>query len=619
MKKLVIIILIINHSISYSDQSKQSGLYQLDAVFSAAIKTNDTDPLQALSEVQGITPKTDNQQAQLQLVLSQIYSNLDYPDKMLHHTELGLKKIDVQSEPWLFNFLTVTRIEALDRLDKGGSEIETLQSIIDWSTVNQQPELTALALIQISYLYIKIEDYKKALDAIQSAAKFAPDSGLFVKKSDVAYHMAAIYVHRNEFELALPYFEASYAEHKANQNFIGMSVDLFEMGRANLELMNNELGVLQLLQSIEVSTSIGDDQGIAYANAELAYHYINQQEYALAEKALSQAGQLFKQASNANRLFDIIIQSVRLNTELGDFQTAQSYLDEATALNQLHQIRYGQITIDKNKSSLLAAQGDYQGAYETYLQARQSEDTLESQLSAEKLHEVRARYEVESNALKNQLLAEQNQEQVTTIKFQTKLNTIMLISIGLLGLLLFLSLWLNQKLKKQGLKLHELANFDELSGLKNRSNIVSSIRSELEKLNQDDQFSLVMIDLDHFKTINDTYGHALGDKVLQTFGSYCLTLNQHTNLIGRLGGEEFLIGFNGNEPGSVYQLIDELRIKTEKMPSVISAPGLKVSLSAGICYSHGSHRFRDILKVADDVMYEAKRKGRNQIVTAELD
>lgn len=619
MKKLVIILLIINHSISYSGQPKQPGLYQLDDFYSAVIKTNNTDPLKALSDVQDIKPKTNYQQAQLQLVLSQIYSHLDYPDKMLQHTELGLKAIDSQTEPWLFNLLRVNRVEALDRLDKGGSEIETLQSIIHWSTKNQHPELTALALIQISYLYIKVEDYKKALDAIQSAAKVAPNSGLFVKKSDVDYHMAGIYVHRNEFELALPYFETSYAENKVEQNLIAMSINLFEMGRANLELMNNELGVTQLLQSIELSTSIGDDQGIAYANAELAYHYIEQQEYALAEKALFQAGQLFEQASNANRLFDVMIQSVKLKTELGDYQSAQQYLDEATALNQLHQIRYGQTTIDKNKSSLLAAQGDYQGAYETYVQARRSEDTLESQLSAEKLHEIRARYEVESNALKNQLLAEQNQEQVETIAFQTKQNTLMLILIGLLVLLLILSLWLNQKLKKQGMKLHELANFDELSGLKNRSNIVSSIRSKLEMLNQDDQFSLVMIDLDHFKTINDTYGHALGDKVLQTFGSYCSTLDQHTNLIGRMGGEEFLIGFNGNQPDEVYQLIDELRIKTENMPSVISAPGLKVSLSAGICHSHGSHRFRDILKVADDVMYKAKRKGRNQIVTAELD
>lgn len=618
MKKLIFILLFLFSALSHSDPSQQLYIYQLDEFYSEVLKTTDSDPLLALSILESHQASSNTDQAQHQLILSQIYSNLDYPKKMLHHSEAGLKVIEKQTEPWLFNLLKVYQIEALDRLDKGGAEIQTLKQVIQWSEANQHHELTALALVQISYLYIKVEDYKNALAAIQQATEKAAEPNPFLKQSEVTYHMAGIYVHRNEFELALPYFEASYAENKAEQNLISMSINLFEMGRANIELKNYELGVMQLLQSIELSESIGDDQGVAYGHAELAYHYLEQQDYTSAEESLSAAVDLFKQANNALMLFDILIQSVRLKTELGQYQEAQVILDEAIDLNNTHQIRYGQITIDKDKSNLLAAQGDFQTAYTTYVNAIQAENRLESQLSAEKLHEIRARYEVENNVMKNKLLAEQNQDQIKTIANQTKQNIQLLLAATLLSLLLLLFIWLNRKLKKQGLKLHELANFDELSGLKNRSNVVSCIRSELEKLNQDDQFSLVMIDLDHFKAINDTFGHALGDKVLQRFGAYCSELDGHTNLIGRLGGEEFLIGFNGYQPDKVFQLIDALRIKTENMSSEIEAPGLKVTLSAGICHSYGSHRFRDILKVADDVMYEAKKSGRNQILSENL-
>ncbi len=79
-----------------------------------------------------------------------------------------------------------------------------------------------------------------------------------------------------------------------------------------------------------------------------------------------------------------------------------------------------------------------------------------------------------------------------------------------------------------------------------------------------------------------------------------------------------MLGCDNGSQTDIHQLIEQLRIKTEKMNHMINAPGLKVSMSAGICFSQGSQRFRDILKCADEAMYQAKHNGRNQIVLTEL-
>ncbi len=619
MKLLILTVLLCFTSFLSANDSKWFYTTQLNEYSSAVLKTIESDPQQALDSVKKYQPLSAVDLAQQHLLYSQVHGALDYPEKMLEHSKLGLQAIDPEAEPWLASLLVIAQVDAEDRLGQMSGNIDKIKNIITWSKNEKHASLATLALIQLSYLYIRIEDYNLALIALQEAEEIAPIEGSLINQSDVASHIAGIYVYRNEFELALPYFESTYQQEKSDNNILGMSIQLFEMGRANLELNNHESGINQLLESIELSKSIDDNQGVAYASSELAYHHIEQQAYDRAESLLISSLDLFKQAGNSYMLFDNLIQLSQLKTATGRFTEAQNHITAAEQVNQESDFRYGETSINKRKAHLLSAQGNHQEAFDLYVTATKQQAELESKFSTEKLHEIRARYEVEKNAMKNQLLAEQNSAQGETIEFQSKQSLLLSLFLVLMAGFLIVLIGFNRKLKKQSSRLHELANFDELSGLRNRSNIVGSIRRKLDKLNENDAFTLVMIDLDHFKTINDTYGHALGDKVLKLFGQLCAKLQPHTKWVGRMGGEEFLIGFEGSTPNYIHQLIDQLRIDTQNMPVQINAPGLRVSMSAGICHSHGSQRFRDILKCADEAMYQAKHNGRNQIATDFLD
>ncbi|WP_223788419.1 diguanylate cyclase domain-containing protein [Marinicella meishanensis] len=591
---------------------------ELNDYFVALLATAEASPNQALNSLAGHQAKSAAERAQVEYVRSQINAILDYPEKIIEHSQAGLAAIDAAQEPWLSQLLILAKIDGHDRLGQGHAHMAELEQILDWSNQQQHPILATLALVQMSYLYISQEDYNRALLLIQQATELAPDDHILISKADVSSHTAGIYVSRNEFDLALPYFEAAYALEQAQNNTLGMSIQLFEMGRANIELENHELGISQLQQSIELSESVGDDQGVAYANTELAYHHIKQKDFEQAESLLDRATDIFTRSGNNYLLFDNLILLAQVKTETGEFVEAQDHIDAAKALNVEGTFRYGQVAVDKRQAHLLSAMGDHAAAFNLFVEATKRQSELENQHSSEKLHEIRTRYEVEKNALKNQVLAEENSAQSIVIANQKRQSLLLTLSLIMMGGLLALLLWFNRRYRLQSNQLHVLANYDELTGLRNRGAVVNRIRKKLAKMNDEDRFTLVMIDLDHFKTINDNYGHALGDRVLREFGALCSELKTHTKLIGRMGGEEFLVGFEDMEADAIHQMIEQLRLNTQQLSDSIPAPGLKVSLSAGICHSRGSRRLRDIMKCADEAMYRAKHNGRNQIVTTAL-
>ncbi|MGJ8664348.1 MAG: tetratricopeptide repeat-containing diguanylate cyclase, partial [Marinicella sp.] len=550
-----------------------------------------------------------------------VYGALDLPNEMLNQSEFGLEIVDKAAEPWLWHFLNLFRIDALHRNGLAFSEIDSIRKTITWAKQHNHNTLAASGLLLLSSLYIGVEDYSKALSYIQEALELAPLEDEIINHADVNRELAAIYIHRNEFELALPYFTASYEHNKNMSNILGMSIDLFEMGRAHLELNNFELGIKELNKSIELSQSIDDQQGVAYAKTELANHFYHQGEYSKAEKLLLESSQQFKSGGNSMMLFDTLILLSMTYSENKQLDLAEKFLQDAAELNVIGQIRYGNITINRQKARILAEQMKHQEAYELLLNAELEQEDLESKLSIDKLNELRVQFEIKANAIENQLLTEKNNNQAAIIANQAQKSALLVVLVLLLALIVVLSFFLNRNLRKHSLKLHKLANYDELTGLMNRSHVFKTIRNKLSQMDPEDDIAVVMIDLDHFKVINDTFGHALGDKVLSIFGEYCQNISQQTELIGRLGGEEFMIAFIdlAGEHDLIYDVIDKLRLTTKSMSESLSAPGLKISISAGICHGKGKYKFRDLLKHADTAMYQAKHNGRNQICTITLD
>jgi diguanylate cyclase (GGDEF)-like protein/PAS domain S-box-containing protein len=168
------------------------------------------------------------------------------------------------------------------------------------------------------------------------------------------------------------------------------------------------------------------------------------------------------------------------------------------------------------------------------------------------------------------------------------------------------------------IKLKEEAIRDHLTGLYNRRFLQETLNREIAHANRARvPLSLTMIDLDNFKNINDTYGHALGDLFLISLSRLLDQMTRSTDVCCRYGGEEFVIVMPTASLEEAGQRVDQLRVEFGKIKFETGKMEVSVTLSAGVaCYPLHGDNDKSLLDAADSALYTAKAKGRNRVVVA---
>lgn len=176
-----------------------------------------------------------------------------------------------------------------------------------------------------------------------------------------------------------------------------------------------------------------------------------------------------------------------------------------------------------------------------------------------------------------------------------------------------------KKLKEQEQILEKLSrdvNTDFLTQVNNRAAFDRRLSEEFARYKRYGHiFSIILMDLDHFKEINDTYGHLAGDRILRAVASLLNDEKRASDFLARYGGEEFALILPGIDLNSALIVADKLRTKVENTTFRYENYSIHLSLSAGVTeISLEDQTPTDVLKRVDDATYEAKNKGRNQVV-----
>jgi diguanylate cyclase (GGDEF)-like protein len=173
--------------------------------------------------------------------------------------------------------------------------------------------------------------------------------------------------------------------------------------------------------------------------------------------------------------------------------------------------------------------------------------------------------------------------------------------------------------KKLERELERQAHTDYLTGLANRRHFLELAEHEVAHAKRyGGALSVAMLDLDHFKKINDTYGHQVGDLVLKELARICQRMLREVDVVGRLGGEEFAILFPETGGNEAYEIVERLREAIANSPVALDqGRTLQFTASIGIASFIESDLSIDILlNRADKALYEAKTGGRNRIAAA---
>lgn len=176
-----------------------------------------------------------------------------------------------------------------------------------------------------------------------------------------------------------------------------------------------------------------------------------------------------------------------------------------------------------------------------------------------------------------------------------------------------------RNLELQRIELEQLASFDALTGLANRRSVLEKAKFEMSRaLRTEHQFSFLMMDIDHFKKVNDTFGHAAGDQVLHQIAEIMVRELRNIDICGRIGGEEFLVVMPDTNLDKALIAAERLRIAVATYNFHLSDEPFPVTISIGaVVPSLGKEASLDaLLAEADRALYKAKSNGRNCVEAA---
>lgn len=165
---------------------------------------------------------------------------------------------------------------------------------------------------------------------------------------------------------------------------------------------------------------------------------------------------------------------------------------------------------------------------------------------------------------------------------------------------------------------------DPLMGIYNRRYLDRRLLTEVARASRYGMtLSVLLIDIDHFKRINDTYGHPVGDVVLRDLAQLVVSTVRTTDIVARYGGEEIMVITPSTPVKTASQLAERLRKAVEETPLAIPADmhrdldKVHITVSIGVaCFGQNAHDYQTLIQSADEALYRAKKKGRNCVITA---
>jgi len=277
----------------------------------------------------------------------------------------------------------------------------------------------------------------------------------------------------------------------------------------------------------------------------------------------------------------------------------------------------------KDTSESLYKLYEKQNRYEEALKFRNEFDKIKNKLLSaqayEKLSAMKARHEKETREKQIQLLKKEQEVRDERIRRQRVTITLSILAI-VLAIILLITLYHRFKLKvKSGKaleqafqKMEQLASTDQLTGLYNRRSMLERIEIETVRMGRTwKPFSFIMLDIDDFKKINDTFGHECGDNVLIMLAQVLADSLRLQDVPARWGGEEFLLLLPDTTIDGALQLAEKICHNIESICVSCHENKIQFTVSAGVSSYDHPEPIESVIRKADDALYHAKKAGKN--------
>ncbi len=299
-----------------------------------------------------------------------------------------------------------------------------------------------------------------------------------------------------------------------------------------------------------------------------------------------------------------------------EWDKALHYLARAESIFSQEQNQRFLAWIYQARARILEQQGQVNGALAALQQYVQIKSELDRLLNEQRSAQIRLEFDLARKELENQTLKTRQLVQAERLKqLQERRQWQYIVVVLLLVVMGMLALYLLNRSRK----LRQLAMTDELTGIHNRRQIQAKGEVWFRQARDNGKpLCVLILDIDHFKQVNDTLGHHMGDRVLTAVASCIGAQMRHLDRVGRHGGEEFLVLLPDTRMEEALEVAERIRHEVSRLHIEEMPEGHPVHVSIGCAEcSLLDESLGDLIKRADEAMYRAKHAGRNQVMRAE--
>ncbi|MDP5031886.1 GGDEF domain-containing protein [Paraglaciecola sp.] len=511
--------------------------------------------------------------------------------------------------------LTICKTAYQRYLGQVATTLQDLTQAINQAYDIEAPLLIAHGRSQRGALHSYQGNYSASLEDLLAAQEYYESQNLSYWANINLGELAASYRRFGDAKTALRYqlqLADIYAKqgNQAEANYVNIQI------ASSLEQLGQLEEANQRYQSSQQFFSGSQPVMAADMSMNIANNLITLGQYQQALSLLQQAATVITPDYNAPYSF-LQLYLANAQLKLNHYPASLEALQKAENAFQIDKNQRGLIQVQELRSDVYAASENWQDAYfalHDHLELHLAQDkTVLTKLNAE----LQTRFDTDRIKHENSLLLQRAKDKETQLILSQRNQTMQIIIIALVGVILILVSIFAYKQRHGKHQFKKLAFTDELTQIANRREAYMQAEQWFALSQKHHKaFSLISFDADHFKGVNDKFGHDIGDKVLIHLASIASDLIRKDDLVGRVGGEEFIIVLPNSDIHVAQDIANRLLRRIEQYDWSLISSGLKLTASAGVVSYQNEHSLSELLLKADKALYAAKSAGRNKVEVA---
>ena len=466
--------------------------------------------------------------------------------------------------------------------------------------------------------YSLIGVHGKALADLLEAQRIFAQAELAEAASSTLQSIGVAYRRLGYPEKAREYLLQSIEHAQTSGDHESQFISLLQLGYAEEEAGSYDKALANEQSAMDIARALDDRASVAAANLAMASVYTTLHRYPDALGALQKAETDFAAAGDLADDGMVQFQRGRAQAALGQQRKAlESYARAQAAFESAGNPRYQEM-LHEAKAQSLEADGQSGAALAEFKRYLALHDQVEHARLDQQAQMLRAQFDTDRSNLENARLKSEQALKDRQVESLERVRGWQQIAMGLLAVLIgLLALLIIRQVRKLR-RWKRMASLDPLTGVANRRGVEYFTSAAMRRARaRHEPLALLALDLDRFKQINDSFGHAAGDRVLQHIARACTEALRDGDLLGRIGGEEFLVILPRSTLEDAADVAERLRSRVEALALEDLPAGLRITISIGVAQmTPADSGFADLERRADAALYRAKSEGRNRVVGA---